>query len=227
MRNNPGWKYVNATRGRKNITFGDEANWRDYSNYYRMKSPGTEITFRGRPINGQSYYDGPMFAYESNVLDINTPSKSAIAAASKFGASGLNSLAPVINALTSPAINKSQGDYSFDTIINAVTIMSTYYEVDDLDEVARIYESNGYAVSRYAQPNNLNTFHNRQLYDYLQCDDVNVCGIMDGTLLADFIGRLNAGIRLWHTDGNGELICTKSPFGIRLGVLCVRDNTEV
>ena len=114
-----------------------------------------------------------------------------------------------------------------DTIASTLDIALTLFQVDDIDEVARIYESNGYAVSIYTQSNPIRQQHNRQLYDYLQCDDVNVNGIMDGQLLEDFIARIKNGLRLWHTDGNGNLICTSAPFGVRLGVLCVRDNTEV
>ena len=228
MRNNPGWKYVSATRGAKVITFG-----MPYDGYHRV-DPGVApmASDYRRPGMGYASFGAP--AQTKTPLPANittessvTPSLGSVLGIASHGLDAIKSLAPMLDSAFSPAYTKAVGDISTDMYSGNISIYAIAYQVDDAEEVAKIYESNGYAVSIYTQSNPIRQQHNRQLYDYLQCDDANVNGIMDGQLLEDFIARIKNGLRLWHTDGNGNLICTSAPFGVRLGVLCVRDNTEV
>lgn len=226
MRNEPGFKYISAIRGPKTITFG-----MPYDGYHRVdmsaaplptdyRRPGMGYASFGAPVN-QAH---PLPKSSIEATESVSLNKGFVASA---GLSAIKSMAPIFDAALMPPASKIQGTYSTDTIASTLDIAVTLFQVDDLDEVARIYESNGYAVSRYTQQNPLTTLHNRQMYDYLQCDEVNAAGIMDGELMEDFINRIRNGLRLWHTDGNGVLVASKQPFGVRLGVLCARDNTEV
>ena len=188
-----------------------------YKPYVQTPPPNKYASF-GSPINqAVGSQDSSVYSSSLNAANLGPMAKS--------GMSAISALTPVLDSLLSPAVPKSQGDFSADSISSASVIFLERYLVDDLDEVARIYESNGYAVTRYIQGSPLSV-HNRQMYDYIQCDEVNVTGTMDGMALEDIKARLTDGIRMWHTNEH-VLVCESSPFNIAMGQLCVKDNTEV
>lgn len=141
------------------------------------------------------------------------------------GLSAIKSMAPMLDAAFAPSMTKIVGEMTADIYSDNAVISHQVLIVDDINEVGRIYESNGYAVTRYIQGSPFSV-HNRRMYDYIQCDEVNVTGTMDGMALEDIKARLADGIRMWHTNEH-VLVCELSPFSIAMGQLCVKDNTEV
>ena len=55
-------------------------------------------------------------------------------------ARGVSSMSPLLDAALSPAIYKSSGDYSSAKPSDVITVSKEIYQVDDIEEVAKIYE---------------------------------------------------------------------------------------
>lgn len=168
--------------------------------------------------------------YKSNYTPVDSGDASmlngaSVNAAASAGLSAIKSMAPILDSAFAPSMTKIVGEMTADIYSDNAVISNQVLVVDDIEEVARIYESNGYAVSRYVEGSPFSV-HNRRMYDCVQCDEINVTGSIDGVALEDIRARFKNGIRMWHGNGNG-LVCEAAPFSIRMGQLCVKDNTEV
>ena len=129
------------------------------------------------------------------------------------------------NMLAKPDSIKTSGSYNEDYLGNNGYIYYQMVIVNNIAEAAYIYESTGYKVSEETTGNLFET-NNRYYYDCVKTEDMNIeLGSMD--IERDFIGRWNAGLRLWHTT-DGVLNC-KSVAGVilNMGQVCIYDNVEV
>ena len=192
----------------------------------RMRDETGRFTSATRYAGGYSS-DSTFYGGHYAVFVPEEKTQANYAGMARAAAHGVSSMAPMINALTSPAITKVQGEYSFDTVTNNTTITFMYYEVDDLEEVAKIYETEGYAVS-IMTTQNLFTLHDRLFYDVVQCDEINIAGVTGNDILGDIINRFQEGMRFWHTTTSmGHVYLVSDNYNIKLGQLCIKDNTEV
>lgn len=135
-----------------------------------------------------------------------------------------NGLSGLLNAATSPSIFKSAGEYSMAKPSESISVTREVYAVDDLEEVAKIYESKGYAVSENTNQNLFAYSYNRVLYDVIQCDEMSISGVTGDDIIADIMARFGNGLRLWHMYQN-DFNCKR--YGVNFGELCIKDNTEV
>ena len=99
----------------------------------------------------------------------------------------------------------------------------------NIDTCAEIYEALGYKVHRITTDNLFHS-HNRYYYDVIKAD-VNIVltnVISDETTLAMIKERFSSGLRLWHTDSDGLLVCEEtSGVHLHMGQVCKYDNVEV
>lgn len=152
-------------------------------------------------------------------------SKSIDAHSAYYSLRGVTSgLSGMLDAAMSPAIFKSSGDYSISKPTETGSVTREVYAVDDLEEVAKIYESKGYAVSENTNQNLFSYSHNRTMYDVIQCDEMSISGVTGDDIIADIMARFGNGLRLWHMYRN-DFNCKR--YGVNFGELCIKDNTEV
>lgn len=210
-RNKPGFA-LRSTKGKfynpmkdASISFAP-AGIVDYEGNYGTSSGSAHFVKDSSPSHSSETFDSG--------LDI-TPS---------MGISAITSMAPILNAAFAPNIYRSSGEYSAAKLSETITVSRERYEVDDLEEVAKIYEGHGYAVSEELYTNPL-LLHNRTLYDVIQCDDMLISGVSSQEIIDDILGRFGNGMRLWHTNNDGSLVA--DTYFVALGRLYFKDNTEV
>lgn len=136
-----------------------------------------------------------------------------------------------LNAAFMPDNPRQIGSVSADRLSNALTVSYSEYKVQDFDECARYFESNGYKVHEVVT-GSITQFHYRTYYDVIQLSNVslNFSGaIHDNFINTAIVNRLSSGLRLWHTEdsylGRIDLVCERSSF--HMGQLCIYDNVEV
>lgn len=140
----------------------------------------------------------------------------------------INFTSGAINSALAPDSPKASGIYWSDMVSGVAVISCSWYMVNDFDEVARMYESNGYKVHEI----NFNAdpyIQNRYYYDVICCDNC-VFGLYDMSieLQQEIKDRLRQGFRAWHTKHNREtLIMNIEEVDLQLGCTCCYDNTEV
>lgn len=154
--------------------------------------------------------------------------KSGAGLAMKAASVALQGIKAPMNALLSPAVVKHNGDYSAERLSNTAFMCRTVSKVDDFNHVAELYETNGYAVE-YRTSDNLFQLHDRTLYDVVQCDDMVIAGLPTVELRELVKERFRNGLRLWHTKkyALNKVFITGRQYGVSLGSLCIKDNTEV
>lgn len=93
-----------------------------------------------------------------------------------------------------------------DHICNSNKIFTALYEVADIDDCAREFESKGFKVHISLSNQNLFNYQKRYYYDVIKCSDLNITlrVLNDETTIQEIKDRFKNGLRLWHTD-NGVL----------------------
>lgn len=221
-RNNPGFvlRDTNGKYVKPSVSFSssDSASFSTSPSYYGHVpnisfddpySAMSQSESGGYSLNGMPHQKGSDFNLHSAYYSLRGVS---------------NGLSGALNAAMSPSIFKSSGDYSIAKGTETISVTREVYAVDDLEEVAKIYESKGYAVSENTKQNLFSYSNNRRLYDVIQCDEMLISGITGEDIIADIKARFGNGLRLWHTT-NGILNCYT--YSVWFGELCIKDNTEV
>ena len=214
-RNNKGFNYRGTIGKEKDITFKD-VGIVDYSGNFGTSSFSAKFA----DITPSSGVDRTPSDYSPSIY---MPSQQG-----KSGGSlrGVSSMTPMLDAAFSPAILKNSGDYSMAKPSESISITKEIYCVDDIIEVGKIYEGNGYAVSEEYFGNPLH-IHNRLFFDVIQCDEMIFAGIASEDIRNDIMSRFGNGMRLWHGDENDptKLVCEN--YFVQFGRLFLKDNTEV
>ena len=98
-------------------------------------------------------------------------------------------------------------------------MISIDYSVN-IEQVATIYESIGYAVDKFVTGTPL--VKNRTIYNYIQCDsiDFSLYSLSTEEMKNDLENRFIEGLRYWNIDEMNSL-------GLNLGDVCIYDNVEV
>ena len=128
----------------------------------------------------------------------------------------------VINKKHTPDTQSQGNTYTSDVIANSLHTILKLDEVSNIDNVATIYESIGYAVDKFVQGNPL--VQNRKLYNYIECEtiDVTLRNCINDTDTIDLIEeRYQDGIRFWNVD-----FLRDNNINLELGDVCIYDNVE-
>ena len=132
-----------------------------------------------------------------------------------------------LNATFMPDKVRQVGSANTDRVTNAITVRTTTYNVQDIEEVGKFYETYGYKVTDIVHSVSLSSFSNRVYYDYILINNatIKLTGVLQDNLTVSLIAdRLSEGLRLWHTYDD-ELICETD--GFYMGQVCLYDNAEV
>ena len=114
---------------------------------------------------------------------------------------------------------KQGNNMTNDSITNAMLEVSEYYEVSDIDDVARELETYGYDVHETYNNENIFQMQTRYYYNYYKCDDMNITLkiLGDNNTINKIKDRFLNGVRLWEVNNLDDL---------KLGQVCVYDNVE-
>ena len=127
-----------------------------------------------------------------------------------------------LNKKHTPDTQTQGNTYTSDVIANSLHTILKLDEVSNIDSVATIYESIGYAVDKFVQGNPL--VQNRKLYNYIECEtiDVTLRNCINDTDTIDLIEeRYQDGIRFWNVD-----FLRDNNINLELGDVCIYDNVE-
>lgn len=116
---------------------------------------------------------------------------------------------------------KQGNNMTNDSITNAMLEVTEYYEVSDIDDVARHYESYGYDVHEvYTYKNIFTDMKTRYYYNYYEVEDMNITLniLNDNTTINNIKDRFKSGVRLWEINNMDDL---------KLGQVCLYDNVEI
>lgn len=148
-------------------------------------------------------------------------------------------IASAANAAFAPDSAKSMGTYWTDLLTGTAVITSSWYRVNDFEEVARHYESVGYRVHELIHSTGYGGQHQiespwvrtRYYYDVVSID--NIAYFPDNfpltTELDELIrDRFRKGFRAWHHFANmGRIGLYIDYRNLIMGCTCVYDNPEV
>lgn len=146
---------------------------------------------------------------------------------SKTQLGGLGDIADTAGILSSyydmqnaPIQVKQNSNVSSGYKANNYDIVTIYTEVSNLDAVATIYESIGYAQDEFVTGSPI--FKDRQIYNYIACSDIDLhLNVLTTSEIVDNIfNRYYNGIRYWN-------VSTMEQLNLHLGEVCVYDNVEV
>lgn len=161
------------------------------------------------------------------------------AAAQSIGSSqGLISFAgSAINALFQPNNPKTQGTMWANTFSSKNQIFTIWQQVNDLEECARYFETNGYKVHEIihnALPGTNQVLpwkRTRYYYDVVSCIDMMIhhpTMIISNVLENDLRRRFSDGFRAWHcTSSLGHVYPYIENRSYYIGCTCIYDNVEV
>lgn len=148
-------------------------------------------------------------------------------ATSKTQIGGLGNIADTAGILSSyydmqnaPIQVKQNSNVSSGYKANNYDIVTIYTEVSNIDAVATIYESVGYAQDEFVVGSPI--FNDRQIYNYIECSDIDLhLNVLTTSEIVDNISnRYYNGIRYWN-------VTTMENLNLKLGDVCVYDNVEV
>lgn len=127
-----------------------------------------------------------------------------------------------INLIKTPDTQIQGNNYTNDVISSALHTVLVYNECSNIQLIATIYESIGYAVDKYVIGNPLK--QNRQIYNYIECDEIDISlnnRVNDEETLSQIEERYQDGIRFWNMD-----VIANNNLNIEMGDVCVYDNLE-
>lgn len=174
-------------------------------------------------------------------LDMNSARQSAAygragARAVSSGNSIITLAASAVNAVFQPNSPKTQGTLWANTYSGKTQISTIWQRVNDIEECARYFETNGYKVHEvisnpisYLNPE-LPWKRTRYYYDIVSCN--NIILSCSGTLLPavledDLRSRLQEGFRAWHCYEGQAVYPYIELRNLIIGSTCVYDNKEI
>lgn len=144
-----------------------------------------------------------------------------------------------LNASFSPDLPKQTGNVNSDRLVNAATILMRISMVNDFDECARYFETNGYKVHEInkntSSSGSANTpspwLRTRYFYDVVSIDNI-AYRLLNAPLSEEVDEELRArfanGFRAWHGyEYQGRSYLYIEAENLILGSTCIYDNTEV
>lgn len=133
----------------------------------------------------------------------------------------VNEVSNYVNLQYKPESYKQGGTFTNDVLTDAMDIIYEVRKCQDIDDVARHYESYGYDVHEvYTDKNIFTDMKTRYYYNYYEVEDMNITLniLNDNTTINNIKDRFKSGIRLWEINNMGDL---------KLGQVCLYDNVEI
>ena len=125
-----------------------------------------------------------------------------------------------LNKMFTPDTVTQGNTYSSDVMNNSLSVISTLNVVSNIEDVAKIYESKGYAVNEIITNSPLDNL-TRYYYNYFEIDDLDISGdiLIPFDHLDNIKERWSEGIRLYTMK--------HLPNDMELGDVCKYDNVEL
>ena len=125
-----------------------------------------------------------------------------------------------LNKMFTPDTVTQGNTYSSDVMNNSLSVISTLNVVSNIEDVAKIYESKGYAVDEIITNSPLDNL-TRYYYNYFEIDDLDITGdiLIPFDHLDNIKERWSSGIRLYTMK--------HLPSNMEIGDVCKYDNVEL
>lgn len=135
-------------------------------------------------------------------------------------ANAVGTISDYVDLANAPKSLKQYSEISANLSINNYDIIELLTTCTNLEAVATIYESVGYAQDEFVVGSPI--FNDRQIYNYIECSDIDLhLNVLTTSEIVDNISnRYYNGIRYWN-------VTTMETLNLNLGDVCVYDNVEV